>query len=217
MKKLLLLFALLLMGCGASRPVPAWISAGHGHLEAFKADFLAGKSPAVAEGRFKKALEEIKRGGDLDLLEKVHLTRLALRIAALEEAGDEAYLAVAAAGTSRENRNFHLFLKGAVGQVDDGLLPDRYRPFWSALKKSSGVAKSVAEVPEPLSRLVAAAIAVRLLGDDEQILQTAVDTAGQNGWKRPLLAWLGRQEAFYAAKGDTLRAAQVRKRLEVIR
>lgn len=217
MKKLLLLLLFLLVGCSAGRPVPGWISAGHRHLEAFKTDYLSGKAPVVAQGHFRKALEEIKRGGDLDLLGKAHLTSLALEIASLEEAGDEGYLLVAQAATSPENENFHRLLKGEIDRVDGKLLPAQYRHWWASLAARAGVQDAVAAVPEPLSRLVAAAVSIRLLGDDEQILQTAVDTAAGSGWKRALLAWLSRQEAFYAARGEHLRAEAVRKRIEVIR
>jgi hypothetical protein len=48
-----------------------------------------------------------------------------------------------------------------------------------------------------------------------QLVALAVDTASQQGWRRPLLAWLGVQEQLAEARGDATEAARVRRRIAI--
>ena len=65
MKKVsLLIFCLLLAGCGASKPVPDWLKASYNQLEIYKKNFLSGKEK-IAAVQFKGVLSEIKKSGDL--------------------------------------------------------------------------------------------------------------------------------------------------------
>ena len=220
MKKILCLFFLLLLlgGCG-SKPTPGWIVAGNQQLETFKSHFLTGGQPAVAERHFQKAVDEIKESGDLDLLGKAWLTRMALQGAVLGEMEEGEYGKIAAAQPVPANRNFHLFLMGDPAAVDEALLPAQYRSFLEALR-SRDVAKAEKAIAamgdDPLSQLIAAGLAVRRHLENEAILQTAVGTASRNGWKRALLVWLERLRTSYEAAGDTVRAAAIRQRIELI-
>ena len=125
MKKLFffLLPLLLLTGCGA-KPAPLWISSGHKQLESFKQDFLTGRDSSITESHFRKAVEEIKKGGDADLLGKAWLTRMALQVAIREELEEGEYLKIESVEPVPANRNFYLLLKGDTGQVDGSLLPE---------------------------------------------------------------------------------------------
>ena len=217
MKKILCLlsFLLLLMGCG---PKPmTWIAAGYQQMENYKTDFLTGRAPIVTDMHFKKAAEEIKKSGDLDLLGKVWLTRMALQVAVLDEPDEGDYPRIEAAQSVPANRNFNLFLKGNAA-VDGALLPPHYRTFLAALQggNASETEIAVAKIDDPLSRLIAAGLAVRRHTENEALLQTAVETSSRNGWKRALLAWLKRLGAFYEASGEAAKAAAVRQRIDLI-
>lgn len=221
MKKIacLLFLFLLLVGC-SSKPAPGWIVAGNQQLETFKQHFLTGGQPIVAERHFRKAVEEIKKGGDLDLLGKAWLTRMALEVAVLREMEEGDYLKVAAAQPVPANRNFYLFLKGEKVAVDRSLLPAQYCSFIDALRSGKLVEAErtiTAMEEDPLSRLIAAGIAVRLKMESEAILKVAVDTASRNGWKRALLAWLERLRSFHEAAGDGTKAAAVRQRIDLMK
>ncbi len=104
-------------GCG-SKPAPAWIAAGHKQLETFKQDFLTGRAPRITEIHFRNAVEEIKKGGDADLLGKAWLTRMALQVAVLREMEEGDYVKIEAAETVPANRNFYRFLTGNTAAVD---------------------------------------------------------------------------------------------------
>lgn len=213
----LLSLFLLLGGC-SSKPTPGWIVMGNQQLESFKQHFLTGGQPDVAERHFRKALEEIKKSGDLDLLGKAWLTRMALEVAVLSEMDKGDYGKFAAALPVPENRNFYLFLKGDPTAVDGSLLPAQYRSFLKALQEGDTVKveKAVAAMTDdPLSQLIAAGLSLRRHPESEAILQTAVSTASRNGWKRALLVWLERLRTFYVAAGDTAKAAAVRQRIDL--
>ena len=217
MKKILcLLFVLLpLAGCGP-KPMP-WIEAGYQRMENFKTDFLTGRPPIVTDMHFAKAVEEIKKSGDLDLLGKLWLTRMALQVAVLEEPEDGEYPRIEAAQPVPANRDFYLFLKGNAA-VDRALLPAQYRAFLSALQggNTTETEITVAKIDDSLSRLIAAGLAVRGHAENEALLRMAVETASRNGWKRALLAWLNRLAVFYEASGEAAKASAVRQRIDLI-
>ncbi|MCE5282805.1 MAG: hypothetical protein LLG93_11955 [Deltaproteobacteria bacterium] len=219
MKKVLCLVALLVWigGCGGSRPAPAWFASGHQQLETFKTDFLTGRATLIVETHFQKAVEEIKKGGDLDLLGKAWLTRMALQRAVLEEMGEEEIRKIEAAQAVPANDNFHRFLAGDP-RTDASLLPAPYQPFLAALQggNAQAAAAAVAGIDDPLSRLIAAGLALQGRLETEALLQRAVETASQNGWKRALLAWLKRLGSFYEASGEAAKAATVRQRIALI-
>lgn len=209
---------LLLVGCG-SRTTPEWVVAGSQQLETYKRQYLAGGSPVVAERHFQKALEELKKSGDLDLLGKAWLTRMALQVAALADPEEGEYGRVAAAEPNRANSNYYRFLNGNPAEVEGALLPAQYRSYLKALQQrdpAQAEKEIVALADDPLSQLIAAGLAVRSGLESEAILLSAVNAASQNGWKRALVAWLERLQAWHEARGNTASAAAVRQRIDVI-
>lgn len=213
----LLLFFLLLAGCG-SKPAPLWIATGHKQLETFKQDFLTDRSPPITEIHFRKAVEEMKKGGDADLLGKAWLTRMALQIAVLSEVDPGDYPRIEAAEAVPANANFYRFLQGDPA-VTVSLLPESYRPFWTTLRNgdSARAAAAIAAIDDPLSRLIASGIAVRQGLETESVLRTSVKTASQKGWKRALLAWLERLKSFHDAAGDAAKASAIQSRINLMK
>jgi hypothetical protein len=214
----LLSLILLLAGC-SSKPTPVWIASGHRYLETFTQDYLTGRAPPITEIHFRNAVEEIKKGGDADLLGKAWLTRMALQVAALAEMEEGDYPKIEAAQSIPTNHNFYLFLRGNATAVDVSLLPQSYRPFWTTFRSgdSAKAAVAIAAIKDPLSRLIAAGLAVRHRLENETILQTAVETASRNGWKKALLAWLERLNSFLEAAGDPAGAAAVSRRIDLMK
>ena len=143
---------------------------------------------------------------------------MALQIAVLEELEEGEYLKTEAAEAVPANRNFYLFLKGDAAAVDVSLLPESYRPFWTAFRSGDAAkaAVAIAAIEDPLSRLIAAGLAVRHRLENDAILRTAVETASRNGWKRALLAWLERLKSFHEAAGDAEKASAIRSRIDLM-
>jgi hypothetical protein len=69
---------------------------------------------------------------------------------------------------------------------------------------------------EPLSRLVARAVEFRKGAIAPSGVAEAVEVASEQGWRRPLLAWLGvaLKRAEQAGDGET--AARLRRRMDLI-
>ena len=74
----------------------------------------------------------------------------------------------------------------------------------------------VAGIDDPLARLISAAVMLRQQHADPALVALAVDTASGQGWRRPLLAWLGVQRQLAEARGDTAEAARVQRRMELV-
>ena len=211
-------FILLIQGCGFNQK-PAWLINSSKKLETFKTNFLSGAEPYITETNFAESIEEIKKSGNLDLLQKAWLTRMALQKATLKEMEEEDYRKVAAVKPFPENDNFYAFLKGNISAVDVKLLPEQYREFAGAILKSDALktGRAIASMKgEPVSRLIAAGVALRNNIESDVIIQTAVETASVNGWKTALIAWLERQAAFYERAGDTAKATEVRRHIELV-
>src|SRR5438876_555838 len=69
---------------------------------------------------------------------------------------------------------------------------------------------------EPLARLVAFGIQLRAGTITPQGIAAAVDIASSQGWRRPLLAWLGVQLKRAQDAGDSETAARLKRRIELV-
>lgn len=218
MKKFLyfLTCLLLLAGCG-TKAVPDWIKTSHDQLESFKKQFLQGRD-RLAEISFQRAVSEVKSGGDLQLLQIVYLTRYALHIAVLERFDDQDYRKLEAVESHPEKTHFHAFLKGAYDRVDEQSLSPQYRPFLRACKngKQVEIDNAIASIEDPLSRLIASGLAVQKQLYQEKTLQTAIRTAGEQGWKKALLAYLKKLRDFYGVSGEREKAHLTQQRIDLI-
>lgn len=215
-KHLLLIICLLFLGC-ASKPIPDWLNTSYNQLESYTKSYLSGKEK-IAAVQFKGAINEIKKSGDLEILSRAYLIRMALQATALENTDDDEYLKIDALQPSLPNRSFYAFLKGEINQVDDSLLPQQYRGFCRALRQSAG-AESLQEIEkmeDPLSQLIALGIIVRLRQDNEDVLKKAIAAASAQGWKKPLLVYLARLQSYYEGKKETDKALAIQQRIKLI-
>jgi len=92
---------------------------------------------------------------------------------------------------------------------DIALLPAPQR----AAAAAGADAAALKAVADPLSQLVAAGVLFRAGRASPAVLQQAVDTASGQGWRRPLLAWLGVQLQLAEKGGDSEAAARLRRRI----
>ena len=82
-----------------------------------------------------------------------------------------------------------------------------------AAAAGSADAAAVRAIADPLSQLVAAAVQFRTGRASPALVQLAVDTSSGQGWRRPLLAWLGVQLQLAEKGGDAEAAARLRRRI----
>jgi len=74
----------------------------------------------------------------------------------------------------------------------------------------------VAAIDDPLARLIAAGVLLRQGRASPAVVAQAVDTASQQGWRRPLLAWLGVQQRLAQQAGRPEDAARLRRRMDLV-
>lgn len=207
MSKASCFLVLLLAACAGGPPAPEWQMSAHGALERAVAAYLEG-SNRVAEREFERGRAELARTGRADLVARAELMRCAARVASLVLepcAGFEALRADAAA----PERAYADYLGGrALSPSELARLPAQHR----------AVAGGGATLPDvdPLARLVAAGVLLQAGRASPAVLAQAVETASAQGWRRPLLAWLGVQLRLAEQGGDAAGAERLRRRIALV-
>ncbi|MHB8138689.1 MAG: hypothetical protein ACYDGO_09935 [Smithellaceae bacterium] len=219
MKKLLpVIFVLLICACGSLTPTPDWKDKAGRYLDEYTTAFLTGRELST-EPHFVKATREIAAGNDLSLLAVAYLTKYALHTASLEHFDDSEFVKIYRLEPDAANMAYFRFLQGHFTAVNANELPSRYA---GVLKAANGrdatlAAREIAAIGDPLSRLVAAGVWVTHMPYDENILQTAIDTASANGWRRPLWAYLVKLQTYYLERGEKNKADSIKNRLDVLK
>jgi len=205
------LCAVLLLAACASGPVPPdWEANAQAALRSFSAAYFTGNSRVAAQ-EFARARAEIASTGRPDLLARAELTRCAARVASLEFDDCAGYQTLAA-DAGKEERAYAAYLTGRWQGLDASLLPAQHR----ALLTGTPGAAALASIQDPMSRLVAAGALFRIGHLAPDGIAAAGETASANGWRRPLLAWLGVEAARADAAGDHEAAARIRRRMELL-
>ena len=186
-RAVLLLQLLFSWGCSSGPVAPDWQLNSANALRAFQSHYLKGDTRA-AQAEFERAKAELQSTGRGDLVARAELVRCAARAASLEfDACPEFEKLRADAGA--EELAYYEFLSGRAE-------------------------RAVSE--EPLSRLVAAGVQFKSGKITPESISASIDIASAQGWRRPLLAWLGVQEKRAQAAGDREAAERLRRRIEIV-
>jgi hypothetical protein len=203
MNKTVLLAVLLLVGC-ASKPVPpAWQTNTYDALNGFTDAYLNGAT-AAANAEFVRARQAASSTGRADRVAQVELVRCAVQTASLQFDGCPGFAALAQDATP-EQRAYAAYLDGRWQGVNAALLPEQHRSV-----VGSG---QFADVKDPLSRLVAAGAVFKAGRMTPEGIANATETASDQGWRRPLLTWLGVAEQRAVATGDAAALERIRRRI----
>lgn len=202
--------ACLLVACGSTAPPPDWQMNAKGSLERSTEAYLSGNERIEAV-EFARARAEIARTGRAQLLARAELTRCAARVASLAFDDCPGFAALAQDAPAAE-RAYADYLIGKGTPRNASLLPPAQRD----VAAGKGSAAALAGIVDPLSRLVAAGVLFRTGQAEPAVLALAADTASNQGWRRPLLAWLNVQLKRAEAVGDATQAARLRRRIELI-
>ncbi len=207
--KTLLATALLALAACSSGPKPAdWQLEAKTATERGVAAYMEGNSRVEAV-EFARALSEVSSTGRVDLTARVELLRCASRTASLVLEPCTGFERLRADAPAAE-RAYADYLAGRLQPQDVALLPASQRA------ATAGDAAAVKAIADPLSQLVAAAVLFQRGQASPQVLQQAVDTASSQGWRRPLLAWLGVQAQRADKGGDVEEAARLRRRMLLV-
>ena len=219
MKLLIVLMASLLAACGNTPPQPDWLINAYGGLNSYTQAYLVGNS-AVADVEFARSKQELSATGKPALMARAELLRCAVRTASLEL--DTCPLAqVLAADMAAPEQAYAAYLAGDAAKLDAAQitqLPEAHRALANVNKdaKDEGTRlATLAATPDPLSRLIGAAVLLRQNLLPPAGVAMAVDTASAQGWRRPLLAWLGVQLKLAQAGTDTEAVARIQRRIDL--
>jgi hypothetical protein len=195
---------LLLAGC-ASKPVePSWRTNAASSLDAFTDAYLKGDT-SIAANDFARAHSEMASTGRADLVAHAELVRCAVRTASLE-VGECVGFTALAQDASAEELAYAAYLAGRWQGLNPALLPEQHR----AIAAGTG---GLAGVADPLARLVAAGAKLQAGRIAPPDILIATDTASAQGWRRPLLMWLGVSAQRAKAAGDTAELARIERRI----
>ena len=106
-------------------------------------------------------------------------------------------------------------LTGRWQGLERTLLPAQHQAVL-ALSATQAEAPVLAAMDDPLARLVACAALLRQTRLGPSGIELAVQTASSQGWRRPLLAWLGVQLQRSQQAGDLAGAARLQRRIDLV-
>jgi hypothetical protein len=204
---LLALVMALLAGCGNKPRVPDWEMNAHDTLERYVKAYLTGNA-RVEAAEFIRARGELESTGQPGLVARAELTRCALHVASLLIEPCEGFERLRPDSPAPE-RAYVDYLAGRIAPADVPLLPPQYR---AAASASAGAA-AVRAIEDPLSRLIAAGVFLRTGRASPDVLVLASEAASAQGWRRPLLAWLGVQAMRAEQAGAVEEAQRLRRRM----
>ena len=208
---LTLCVALALAGCASKPAPPAWKSNAADALKGYSDAYLKGNS-AIAESEFARARSAMASTGRPDLVAHAELVRCATRAASLEY-DDCPGFAPLAQDASAAERAYAAYLAGRWESLDAALLPEQHQ---AVVRAPAGQAASVlAGIQDPLSRMVAAGVLMQAGRIAPVDIVVATETASGQGWRRPLLMWLGVAQKRAQAAGDTAEAARIGRRISL--
>lgn len=206
----LLALSLFLAGCAGAPAAPDWQANAHVALAAHVSAWFAGRD-RVAMQELDIARREVARTGDAGQLARVELTACAARLASLE-AGDCPAFAPLSQDADAGMQAYAAYLAGRWQGLDPRLLPAAQQ----AVVTTTDALAVVQAIEDPFSRLVAAGALLRAGRLPPQGIALAIDTAAQQGWRRPLLAWLGFDRDRLAAAGDKAGAEARQRRMDIV-
>ena len=202
---MLALVVVLLAGCGGKPRAPDWQMNAHDTLERYVKAYMAGNA-RIEAAEFERARNELASTGQPALVARAELTRCALRVASLVLEPCDGFERLRADSPAPE-RAYADYIAGRITPPDVPLLPPQHRA------AAAGDTAAVQAIEDPLSRLIAAGVLFRSGQASPQVLVLATETASAQGWRRPLLAWLGVQAARAEQAGAAEEAQRIRRRM----
>jgi hypothetical protein len=201
------------VGC-ASEPVALWKQQSSLAASRQEAAFLSGHERAYRSER-DYALAVAARSGRLEERATLVLLDCALRVASLEFSGCGEFdqLAVMPGDVLPAQQAYRRYLYGeSLDSAQAARLPQVHQRILAAADPNA----ALASIKDPLSRLVATSVLLQKGQATAQAIALAVDTASEQGWSRPLAAWLHAQRSLAERVGDSELAAKAQRRLDLL-
>jgi hypothetical protein len=232
--------ALALTACGHAPRTPDWRIEARDALERSTQAYLSGRD-AAAQADHARARQALSASAQPELIAKAELLRCAARVASLEGLPERAVSASLGPADTRRTASacpgfdtwrtdaspalqaYADWLSGGLPTQDSltrqqalALLPAEQRAAAETGQDAVRREAAIRAIQEPLSRLLAAAVALRDGVAPPGIVALAIETASDQGWRRPLLAWLTFQVKRAEQAGDAPEADALRRRIQLV-
>ncbi len=205
----------LISACTSPPPTPDWQANAFEALNHFTSAYLSGNT-RLANFEFDRAKAEIASTGRADVMARAELVRCAAQMASLNVSPCTGY-APWAKDAALPEQAYATFLSGQWDTLDATQLPAHYQPLLTAVQHHQpSVHEPLSHIGDPLARLVAASLLLKKELLTPVGIALAVDSASQQGWRKPLLAWLGVQLKAAQNKGDNELAERIQRRMKVV-
>ena len=211
-----LALTMLLGACGNAPPVPRWESNAASLMGNYQSDWLEGHE-SLARREFALAVKATAATGNPAQLARLYLVQCGLRRAALDWRSCAEYAHWAGAAPDPREATYAQFLEGDWAGLRGALLPHQYAGI-PALDHApaSRLNGALEDIADPLSRLIAASVAIKRGQGDAQTLELASAAAARQGWRRPLLAWLKLRLAAAKERKDGVAEALLAQRIQLV-
>lgn len=208
--KLALSFALagLLVACASGPRPPDWQLEAKGSMDRSVAAYMEGNS-RVEMAELERARTQLTRSGRADLLATAELLHCATRVASLVMDEPCTGFEKLRPDATDAQRAYADYLKGQLQAQGVALLPEAQRA------AAAGNAGALQGITDPLSKLVAAGVLLQTGKASPEVINQAIETSSAQGWRRPLLAWLGVELRRAEQGGDTQATDKLRRRIEL--
>ena len=208
---LTVLGTLALTGCSNTPKIPDWQLESKSAMERSVAAYLEGNA-RIEAAELARARSQISRTGRADLLAGAELLRCAAHVASLVFEPCTSFEALRADATEAQ-RAYADYLRGQLSPASIPLLPATQQ---AAATRSAGDVTGLQGIGDPLSLLVAAGVLLETGGANPATITQAVDTASGQGWRRPLLAWLGVQLQRATLAGQAAEVERLQRRIKLV-
>jgi hypothetical protein len=176
----------LAAACAVPQPLD-WEEDALRAMLAFERHYMAGNT-AASEVEFKRARAELSRTGRGDLVARAELRRCAVRAASLEM--DECPGFEALRDMARaEDVAYAEYLAGRGARAAGS---------------------------DPLGQVVFAAVQLKRGSLTPPQIAAAIEASSSQGWRRPLLAWLGVEARRAEQAGDQAAVERIRRRMALV-
>ena len=209
--RLLALGALALAGCSNAPKIPDWQLESKAAMERSVVAYLEGNTRAEA-AELSNARSQLSRTGRADLAAGAELLHCAAQVASLVLEPCSKFEALRSDATEAQ-RAYADYLRGQLAPASIPLLPAAQQ---AAAARSANDATGLQGIADPLSLLVAAGVLLETGKANPATIAQAVDTASDQGWRRPLLAWLGVQLHRATLAGQTAEVERLHRRFQLV-
>jgi len=203
-----LLAVVWLCACTSAPKPPDWQVEAKGALDRSTAAYLEGNA-RVEAAELARARNQLSRTGRADLLATAELLHCATRVASLVFEVCTGFEPLRHDADPAQ-RAYADYLRGQVQPDRIGLLPVAQRA------AAAGELSALSAIADPLSKLLAAGVLLQTGKASPAVVDQAIDTASAQGWRRPLMAWLGVQAQRAGQGGDLQEAERLRRRMALI-